>query len=208
MDRRDFLALGGLAAVAGSARQRRRACPHAAVAAGQTAHAPHSVDAAKRCRPSDSAPRVPSKWARMRARGRRCARCCRRSSPRAPRSSTPRPCIRPPRRCSATCSRPNSRPRCSSPRRCGRRAPASAAEQKGVEQMQRSMALLKHKRVELMQVHNLVDLDAHLKTLRRWKAEGTHQVHRRHALHHQLVSRSHRRSSNARSSTSCSSTTP
>jgi aryl-alcohol dehydrogenase-like predicted oxidoreductase len=45
-------------------------------------------------------------------------------------------------------------------------------EQKGVEQMQRSMALLKHRRIELMQVHNLVDLDAHLKTLRRWKAEG------------------------------------
>jgi aryl-alcohol dehydrogenase-like predicted oxidoreductase len=45
-------------------------------------------------------------------------------------------------------------------------------EQKGVEQMQRSMSLLKHKRIELMQVHNLVDLDVHLKTLRRWKAEG------------------------------------
>jgi diketogulonate reductase-like aldo/keto reductase len=45
-------------------------------------------------------------------------------------------------------------------------------EQKGIEQMQRSMALLQRKRVELMQVHNLVDLDAHLKTLRRWKAEG------------------------------------
>lgn len=44
-------------------------------------------------------------------------------------------------------------------------------EVKGVEQMQRSMALLKHPRIELMQVHNLVDLDAHLKTLRRWKAE-------------------------------------
>jgi aryl-alcohol dehydrogenase-like predicted oxidoreductase len=45
-------------------------------------------------------------------------------------------------------------------------------EVKGVEQMQRSMALLKHPRIELMQVHNLVDLDVHLKTLRRWKAEG------------------------------------
>jgi diketogulonate reductase-like aldo/keto reductase len=45
-------------------------------------------------------------------------------------------------------------------------------EQKGQEQMQRSMSLLKRTRVELMQVHNLVDLDAHLKTLRRWKAEG------------------------------------
>lgn len=48
----------------------------------------------------------------------------------------------------------------------------AAAERKGIEQMQRSMALLKHKRVELMQVHNLVDLDAHLKTLHGWKAEG------------------------------------
>jgi aryl-alcohol dehydrogenase-like predicted oxidoreductase len=47
-----------------------------------------------------------------------------------------------------------------------------AAGQKGVEQMQRSMALLKHQRIELMQVHNLVDVDAHLKTLRRWKEEG------------------------------------
>jgi aryl-alcohol dehydrogenase-like predicted oxidoreductase len=47
-----------------------------------------------------------------------------------------------------------------------------AAEQKGIEHMQRSMELLKHPRIELMQVHNLVDLDAHLKTLRRWKAEG------------------------------------
>jgi len=45
-------------------------------------------------------------------------------------------------------------------------------EQKGIEQMQRSMNLLKHPRIELMQVHNLVDLDSHLKTLRRWKEEG------------------------------------
>jgi len=45
-------------------------------------------------------------------------------------------------------------------------------EQKGIDQMQRSMSLLKHKRVELMQIHNLVDLDAHLKTLRKWKTEG------------------------------------
>ncbi len=45
-------------------------------------------------------------------------------------------------------------------------------EQKGIEQMQRSMTLLKRKSIDLMQVHNLVDLDAHLKTLRRWKEEG------------------------------------
>jgi len=48
----------------------------------------------------------------------------------------------------------------------------AAAEQKGIEQMQRSMALLKHKRIELMQIHNLVDVDVHLKTLNKWKAEG------------------------------------
>ncbi len=45
-------------------------------------------------------------------------------------------------------------------------------EQKGIEQMQRSMSLLEHPRIELMQVHNLVDLDVHLKTLRRWKEKG------------------------------------
>ena len=44
--------------------------------------------------------------------------------------------------------------------------------QKGIEQMQRSMELLEHPRIELMQVHNLVDLDVHLKTLRHWKEEG------------------------------------
>ena len=46
-----------------------------------------------------------------------------------------------------------------------------AAAQKGIEQMQRSMTLLDHPRIDLMQVHNLVDVDAHLKTLRRLKAE-------------------------------------
>jgi aryl-alcohol dehydrogenase-like predicted oxidoreductase len=52
--------------------------------------------------------------------------------------------------------------------------PGSGAhgEQKGIEQMQRSSNLLRHKAIDLMQVHNLVDLDVHLKTLGRWKAEG------------------------------------
>jgi aryl-alcohol dehydrogenase-like predicted oxidoreductase len=50
---------------------------------------------------------------------------------------------------------------------------AGKAEQAGVEQMTRSMELLKRStKVELMQVHNLVDLDAHLRTLRRWKDAG------------------------------------
>lgn len=42
----------------------------------------------------------------------------------------------------------------------------------GIVQMTRSMELLRRKKVELMQVHNLLDLEAHLPTLRRWKEEG------------------------------------
>lgn len=42
----------------------------------------------------------------------------------------------------------------------------------GIDQMRRSMALLKVDRIELMQVHNLVDWRAHLETLRAWKAAG------------------------------------
>ena len=83
----------------------------------------------------------------------------------------------------------------------------SAAEQKGVEQMQRSMALLKHRRVELMQVHNLVDLDEHLKTLHRWKAEGRIKYSALPTTPPVPIPISSR-SSNARSWTSCSSTTP
>jgi diketogulonate reductase-like aldo/keto reductase len=42
----------------------------------------------------------------------------------------------------------------------------------GVRQMEESMRLLQHKRIELMQIHNLVDWRAHLKTLRAWKEAG------------------------------------
>ena len=42
----------------------------------------------------------------------------------------------------------------------------------GIAQMQRSMALLKTQRIDLMQIHNLVDWRSHLATLRAWKAEG------------------------------------
>ena len=42
----------------------------------------------------------------------------------------------------------------------------------GVEQMTASMRKLRAQPVDLMQVHNLVDVDAHLDTLRRWKVEG------------------------------------
>jgi diketogulonate reductase-like aldo/keto reductase len=42
----------------------------------------------------------------------------------------------------------------------------------GVRQMEESMRLLQHKRIELMQIHNLVDWRTHLKTLRAWKEAG------------------------------------
>jgi diketogulonate reductase-like aldo/keto reductase len=42
----------------------------------------------------------------------------------------------------------------------------------GIAQMRRSMQLLRDERIELMQVHNLVDWRTHLRTLRAWKAEG------------------------------------
>lgn len=43
----------------------------------------------------------------------------------------------------------------------------------GVKQMQDSLRLMRTRRIDLMQVHNLLDLAIHLKTLREWKAAGT-----------------------------------
>ena len=45
-------------------------------------------------------------------------------------------------------------------------------EREGVEQMTRSAALMKSSPLDLIQVHNLLDLDTHLKTLRAWKEAG------------------------------------
>lgn len=42
----------------------------------------------------------------------------------------------------------------------------------GVAQMRNSLRLLKTDRIDLMQIHNLMDWRAHLPTLRAWKAEG------------------------------------
>lgn len=42
----------------------------------------------------------------------------------------------------------------------------------GIEQMQQSERLWGMKRFDLMQIHNLLDWDSHLKTLTKWKAEG------------------------------------
>ena len=42
----------------------------------------------------------------------------------------------------------------------------------GIEQMQRSMQLLRRKRLDLMQIHNLLDWRTQLKTLREWREAG------------------------------------
>jgi diketogulonate reductase-like aldo/keto reductase len=45
-------------------------------------------------------------------------------------------------------------------------------KQSGVESIERSMALLRTNRIDLMQVHNLVDVNTQLATLREWKQQG------------------------------------
>ena len=42
----------------------------------------------------------------------------------------------------------------------------------GVRQMEKSMRLMQTTKMELMQIHNLLDWQTHLKTLRAWKASG------------------------------------
>lgn len=42
----------------------------------------------------------------------------------------------------------------------------------GIEQMEESMLRLGTEKIDLMQVHNLIDTQTHLRTLREWKAQG------------------------------------
>ena len=49
----------------------------------------------------------------------------------------------------------------------------TSGRQAGIDQMQASLRLLRTRRIDLMQVHNLLDLATHLKTLREWKQAGT-----------------------------------
>jgi diketogulonate reductase-like aldo/keto reductase len=48
----------------------------------------------------------------------------------------------------------------------------TSGEAEGINQMHESFIFLKRKKIDLMQVHNLVDWQTHLKTLRKWKEEG------------------------------------
>jgi diketogulonate reductase-like aldo/keto reductase len=48
----------------------------------------------------------------------------------------------------------------------------TSGKRQGIEQMTESMRKLRVDRIDLMQVHNLIDAATHLDTLRRWKAEA------------------------------------
>lgn len=60
----------------------------------------------------------------------------------------------------------------------------TSGREDGIQQMQRSMQRMRIEHIDLMQVHNLVDWQTHLKTLRTWKEQGrvryigiTHYTH-------------------------------
>jgi diketogulonate reductase-like aldo/keto reductase len=48
----------------------------------------------------------------------------------------------------------------------------TSGREAGIRQMEQSFQLLRTKRIDLMQVHNLVDWRTHLVTLRQWKEQG------------------------------------
>lgn len=48
----------------------------------------------------------------------------------------------------------------------------TTGESEGIVQMQDSMQKMQSPVIDLMQIHNLLDLKTHLKTLRKWKEEG------------------------------------
>lgn len=63
----------------------------------------------------------------------------------------------------------------------------TTGKQEGIDSMEKSLAKLQVKRIDLMQVHNLVDVRTHLATLRDWKQKGharylgiTHHVSNAH----------------------------
>ena len=48
----------------------------------------------------------------------------------------------------------------------------TSGREEGIRQMEQSLSRLRTSRIDLMQVHNLVDWRTHLTTLRRWKEQG------------------------------------
>jgi aryl-alcohol dehydrogenase-like predicted oxidoreductase len=49
----------------------------------------------------------------------------------------------------------------------------TSGKQAGIDQMKRSLGRLRTSRIDLMQIHNLLDWQTHLPVLREWKAAGT-----------------------------------
>ena len=48
----------------------------------------------------------------------------------------------------------------------------TSGQQAGVRQMEQSLKLMRSANMDLMQIHNLLDLELHTRTLREWKASG------------------------------------
>jgi len=48
----------------------------------------------------------------------------------------------------------------------------TSGKQAGIDQMNASFAKMQRQQMDLMQIHNLMDWEIHIKTLRDWKAEG------------------------------------
>jgi diketogulonate reductase-like aldo/keto reductase len=48
----------------------------------------------------------------------------------------------------------------------------TTGKQEGIRQMENSFSLLRRRKMDLMQIHNLVDWKTHIKTLREWKESG------------------------------------
>ena len=66
----------------------------------------------------------------------------------------------------------------------------TSGKQAGIDQMETSMRLMRRATMDLMQIHNLVDWQTHLKTLRQWKESGKIRyfgiTHYREDAHDQL----------------------
>ncbi|MDY7396486.1 aldo/keto reductase [Aureibaculum sp. 2210JD6-5] len=48
----------------------------------------------------------------------------------------------------------------------------TSGKEAGIKQMDQSFKLMKRKKIDLMQIHNLVDWKTHVKTLKEWKEKG------------------------------------
>ncbi len=48
----------------------------------------------------------------------------------------------------------------------------TSGREAGIQQMKSSFELMQREQIDLMQIHNMIDWETHLKTLREWKEEG------------------------------------